>query len=594
MNYQQLKDEIAEVIRTNGNEEITGEVLQYILIEMVSTLGKDYQFMGVGTPETEVGTPDDNQAWILGAGEYRNFGSPFVVAENQFAVAEYNGQFTVRLVTVGRPVDPAITPDSPNPVEGGAIAEEFAKLRGAGYLYAGMVTPESEAPAELSEKIFYLCTQGGTYTNFDGVQVERGVNVLFFNGSQWGVDHVLGITDNAEDGSVSLITSTGVYHVAELKVDKEEGKGLSEANFTNQEKAKLTALPTAQELADILALKQDNLTFDNTPTDGSANPVTSDGIFEAIKNFITKAVDDLINYYTKSQTYTKDEVQALIAAIKQFNILAVNELPVASAQTVDTLYLVPSENPGTQNVKDEYITLTKQEGGQTVYYWECIGRTEIDLSNYTTFSDVNTAIATALAAYYTSTQVDNLIAAAVGSVADISIEVDKDVVLTDTTATITVTGRSQVSATSLVLTRGGSPVATGSGKLVIGYDTVNVATAGVLTYLLTAIIGGVERTQEVTVDVKDAVLFGAGTQATDITTKASARKAPAGRYSITAADSDYLFFLVPSGMTINSIKMGGLEVPFEAPTGITVGGKSYICYQSSNIYDAGTYTIDVV
>src|SRR6478609_5362996 len=29
--------------------------------------------------------------------------------------------------------------------------------------------------------------------------------------------------------------------------------------------------------------KQDNLTFDTTPTNGSSNPVTSDGVFEALE-----------------------------------------------------------------------------------------------------------------------------------------------------------------------------------------------------------------------------------------------------------------------------------------------------------------------
>jgi hypothetical protein len=65
MDYNQLKTDIAEVIRTNGNEEITGEVLQYILLQMVSALGKNFQFAGVGTDQTVVGTPDENMAWIL-------------------------------------------------------------------------------------------------------------------------------------------------------------------------------------------------------------------------------------------------------------------------------------------------------------------------------------------------------------------------------------------------------------------------------------------------------------------------------------------------------------------------------------------------
>ena len=57
-----------------------------------------------------------------------------------------------------------------------------------------------------------------------------------------------------------------------------EGKGLSEANFTNLEKQKLGDLPTATQIAGLLDLKQNVLSWDNTPTDGSLNPVTSDGI----------------------------------------------------------------------------------------------------------------------------------------------------------------------------------------------------------------------------------------------------------------------------------------------------------------------------
>ena len=127
--YNQLKTAIAEVIRTNGNEEITGEVLQFILLEMVGTLGKDFQFAGVGTPSTEFAASDEKRAWILMAGTYENLGEPFVIAENQFAVLTYNGTFKVRPVTVGRLTDAELTEGSHNPVEGGAIYEEFGKVR---------------------------------------------------------------------------------------------------------------------------------------------------------------------------------------------------------------------------------------------------------------------------------------------------------------------------------------------------------------------------------------------------------------------------------------------------------------------------------
>lgn len=593
MNYLELKNSIAEVIRTNGNEEITGEVLQYILLEMVSSLGKDFQFAGVATPLTEVGTPDENMAWILGSGTYTNFGTQFEVAENEFAVAMYNGSFDVKKVTVGRLVDSSLEQGSHNAIENDAVWQEFNRLKNQGYLFFGLATPNSEPPQEIFAKIFYLASEAGVYQNYGHLNVPAGISVIKWNGSNWSIDVVWRVDDAPTAGSQNLVLSGGVKTELEKKVDKVEGKGLSDENYTSSEKGKLADLPTALELAAMLGQKQNVLTFDNVPTEDSENPVTSAGIHEAIKNFITKAVDDLIYYYTKSQTYTKTEVDALIAAIKQFKILAVPVLPEASADTVGTLYLIPSEYPGVQNVKDEYITLSTTEGQTTTYYWEKIGTTEIDLSNYPTYDAMNAAIALALADYYTKTQVDTLLAAVEGRLASVSLSVDKDVILTNTSTQITLTARLGIAATSIEIKRGDVVVGSGTGTLLSVNDTLNVASASDVTYIVTAVIGGVTRTAQVVVRVEDAVLYGAGTQATDITTKATARKFPAGRYTITATAGDNIFILVPMGMSVSGARMSGLELPLETPTGVIVDGVQYLCYVSSNVYDAGTYVIEV-
>ena len=594
MDYNQLKTDIAEVIRTNGNEEITGEVLQYILLQMVSALGKNFQFAGVGTDQTVVGTPDENMAWILRSGRYQNFGTEFTVAENEFAVVMWNGSFSVAKVAVGRPVDDELTAGGVNPVEGGVIAAEFAQLRAAGYLFAGLANTGSEPPALRPERIFYICAEGGVYTNFNAIAVPQGISILKWNGSAWVLEVLWRVDDSATDGSQNLVKSGGVKAQLDGKVDKEVGKGLSDENYTAGEKTKLNDLPTALELEHLLSRKQDNLTFDNAPTEGSNNPVTSAGIHEAIKNFITKAVNDLLYYYTKSETYTKMEVDNLIASIKQFNILAVPVLPEPSADTMGTLYLVPAEDQSEPtNVKDEYITLSKTEGGTTTYSWEKIGTTEIDLSNYPTFDQMNAAIAAALADYYNKAQIDAALASLEGRLAVVSIAADKSVILTNTSSQIALTACTGVAATSLTIERGGVTVGSGTGTLLVVSETVDIPAAGVLTYTLTAVIGGVTRTKTVTVDVKDAVYFGAGQDSTDIVTKATARMTPAGRYNITAADGDYIFILVPMGMTVNGVEMSGINIPMEVPTGVIVDGIQYLCYKSSNVYDAGSYVINV-
>ena len=92
--------------------------------------------------------------------------------------------------------------------------------------------------------------------------------------------------------------------------------------------------------------------------------------------FIDNTVDNLVNYYLSSNTYTKTEVDNLIAAAKNGRFIYVNELPTENIDT-KSIYLVPKTTAGTNNAKDEYINTDGTSLG-----WELIGDTEIDLSGY--------------------------------------------------------------------------------------------------------------------------------------------------------------------------------------------------------------------
>ena len=75
-NYAYLKAAIQNVIKTNGNNEITGQLLQQSLLSMINSLGSGYQFIGVATPTTNPGRTDQKVFYIAnGKGTYTNFGS---------------------------------------------------------------------------------------------------------------------------------------------------------------------------------------------------------------------------------------------------------------------------------------------------------------------------------------------------------------------------------------------------------------------------------------------------------------------------------------------------------------------------------------
>lgn len=129
----------------------------------------------------------------------------------------------------------------------------------------------------------------------------------------------------------------------------------------------------AEERRSADALLQQNINNEVT------NRINGD---DAIRQLVLDIDDSLINYYTKADVYTKGEVQQILSNIRQFQYTVAGELPEASANTVGYIYLIPTANPVAGDVKDEFITVSKEENGSIVYAWEQIGHTAIDLSGY--------------------------------------------------------------------------------------------------------------------------------------------------------------------------------------------------------------------
>ena len=73
-NYQNLKSSIAQVIRNNNNNEITGDILGNILALMVDSLGNGATFKGLASLNLNPGNPDSKVFYIANiAGTYRYF-----------------------------------------------------------------------------------------------------------------------------------------------------------------------------------------------------------------------------------------------------------------------------------------------------------------------------------------------------------------------------------------------------------------------------------------------------------------------------------------------------------------------------------------
>lgn len=92
-NYEQLKTAISDVIKTNGNQEITGAIMQNALLTIISTIGSNATFAGIATPTTNPGTPDAYLFYIAAEkGLYNNFGG-IEVSNNVIVITNDNNNW---------------------------------------------------------------------------------------------------------------------------------------------------------------------------------------------------------------------------------------------------------------------------------------------------------------------------------------------------------------------------------------------------------------------------------------------------------------------------------------------------------------------
>ena len=99
-NWSDLKASVAKVIKANGNQEITGQVLQNVLNSIISNVGQNATFIGVATPTTNPGVPDGPVFYLAGEGIYANF-SNLVIDTGQLGILIWNGSWSKQILEIG-------------------------------------------------------------------------------------------------------------------------------------------------------------------------------------------------------------------------------------------------------------------------------------------------------------------------------------------------------------------------------------------------------------------------------------------------------------------------------------------------------------
>ena len=171
---------------------------------------------------------------------------------------------------------------------------------------------------------------------------------------------------------------------------------LNKADAAYQKPA--NGIPSTDMTSAVQALLQKADTAYQKPSTGIPASDIASGVIPDVSQFITRNVNDLANYYLKSDTYTKTEVQGLIAAINQFHYEIYPSTSAVTNPQGNVLYLIGPTGTGDDKY-EEYVYANNT--------WVKIGDTSIDLSGYVTTQALNAALAN----YTTTADLNTLLAA---------------------------------------------------------------------------------------------------------------------------------------------------------------------------------------
>lgn len=188
-NYSNLINSIKAVIKQNGTNDITGQLMQDALTTIVGTLGRFAQFAGVAIPSTNPGSPDQTVFYLATqVGTYVNFGGVTITGTRICAIHNINGAWElVVIITLGDgsavEIDPVLDPDSLNPVENRAVYAECQAIR----TLIASIAPQTAIKTSVLSASTANAITGETYVGKNIINVQctiTGVNAIMLTAAK--------------------------------------------------------------------------------------------------------------------------------------------------------------------------------------------------------------------------------------------------------------------------------------------------------------------------------------------------------------------------------------------------------------------------
>jgi hypothetical protein len=229
MAYDQIKESIKAVIKENGNYEITGNVLQTVLLSMVDTLGPEYQFLGIATKSTVPVVVEGNSFYItVEVGTYTNFknsGNTAITVNQLGILTSTNGtvwNFTPIFIGVSKGNGEVFNDYTNNTADGDNSHAEGIKTKSSGnYSHTEGDTTQAKGVASHAEGRH--TTASGIGAHAEGADTQAlgdyshaegtSTRALYINAHAEGLDTTAGAANAHAEGQGTVTTEVG-GHVA--------------------------------------------------------------------------------------------------------------------------------------------------------------------------------------------------------------------------------------------------------------------------------------------------------------------------------------------------------------------------------------------
>ena len=191
------------------------------------------------------------------------------------------------------------------------------------------------------------------------------------------------------------------------KVDREEGKSLinvtditklagiaegAQVNVIEEIQVNGVKVEPTEKTVNITGLATDanlNAAVERIATIEGKEAGWNDKYTQAATDALLNAKANAADIYAKTEVYTKSEVDGKIAEIHKWSYSIVNEVPTTETAEEFVIYLVKDEH----NDYKEYIKVNTGSTEAPAYVIEQLGDFHVDLSNYYTKGEVDTALA---------------------------------------------------------------------------------------------------------------------------------------------------------------------------------------------------------